>query len=69
MAPALPLNDPSSERRNFVGRAVALFVIAMVLIGILVARLIQLQVIDYDTYRTRSDENRIQVQPLAPPRG
>jgi len=69
MARAVPLNDPSSERRNFVGRAVTLFVIAMVLIGVLVARLIQLQVVDHDTYRTRSDENRIQVQPLAPPRG
>lgn len=43
--------------------------IALVLIGVLVGRLIQLQVLDHDTYRTRSDENRIQVQPLAPPRG
>ncbi len=69
MASALSLNDPSSDRRNFVGRAVVLFIIALAMIGILVARLIQLQVVDHDTYRTRSDENRIQVQPLAPPRG
>ncbi len=69
MPSALSLNDPSSERRSFVNRALMLFAIAMVLIGVLVARLIQLQVVDHDTYRTRSDENRIQVQPLAPPRG
>ena len=69
MASALSLNDPSSDRRNFVRRCAQLFVIAMLLIGVLVARLIQLQVLDYDTYQTRSDENRIQVQPLAPPRG
>jgi penicillin-binding protein 2 len=69
MVSALSLNDPSSERRSFVSRAVVLFVIAMLLIGLLVARLVQLQVVDHDTYRTRSDENRIQVQPLAPPRG
>jgi len=69
MASALSLNDPSTERQAFVGRAVVLFVIAVVLIGTLVARLIQLQIVDYETYRTRSDENRIQVQPLAPPRG
>ncbi|MEJ2087869.1 MAG: penicillin-binding protein 2 [Gammaproteobacteria bacterium] len=42
---------------------------AIVLIGLLVARLVQLQIVDYDTYRTRSDDNRIQVQPLPPPRG
>ena len=69
MASALSLNDPSSDRRNFVRRAAVLFVIAMLMIGILVARLVQLQVLDYETYQTRSDDNRIQVQPLAPPRG
>lgn len=69
MASALSLNDPSSERQDFIGRAMALFLIAMLLVGVLVVRLVQLQVVDHDTYRTRSDENRIQVQPLAPPRG
>jgi len=69
MASVLPLNDPSSERRSFAVRATSLFVIAMMLVGVLVVRLVQLQIVDYDTYRTRSDDNRIQVQPLAPPRG
>ena len=32
-------------------------------------RLVQLQVWEYETYQTRSDQNRIQIQPLAPPRG
>lgn len=69
MASALSLNDPSTERQDFVGRAMALFGIALLLLGVLVTRLIQLQIVDYDTYQTRSDDNRIQVQPLAPPRG
>ncbi len=69
MASALSLNDPGSDRRNFVRRSAVLFAIAMLLIAALVVRLVQLQVFDHDTYRTRSDENRIQVQPLAPPRG
>jgi len=69
MASALSLNDPGSDRRNFVRRSALLFAIAMVLIGVLVARLVQLQILDHDTYQTRSDENRIQVQPLPPPRG
>ncbi|MFV2090072.1 MAG: penicillin-binding transpeptidase domain-containing protein, partial [Pseudomonadales bacterium] len=69
MASALPLNDPTIERQDFVGRALVLFGIALLLIGLLVTRLIQLQILDYDTYQTRADENRIQVQPLAPTRG
>ena len=69
MASALSLNDPGSDRRNFVRRSAVLFAIAMLLIAVLVARLIQLQVVDHETYQTRSDENRIQVQPLPPPRG
>jgi len=69
MATPLSLNDPTRERQNFAGRAVVLFLIAFCLITILVFRLVQLQVWDHEAYQTRSDENRIQVQPLAPPRG
>jgi hypothetical protein len=32
------------------------------------ARMIHLQVADYEKYRTRSGKNRIQVRPIAPPR-
>ena len=69
MASSLSLNDPSTERRNFVARALTLFLIAALLVVILIGRLVQLQVLEYETYQTRSEENRIQVQPLAPPRG
>ena len=69
MAPTIAIKDPQAERRDFVNRAIILFAIAVVLIGILVVRLMQLQIWEYETYQTRSDENRIQVQPLAPPRG
>jgi penicillin-binding protein 2 len=69
MSSSLSIKDSFSERRLFSGRALLLFVIAALLVLILVGRLVQLQVLDYETYQTRSDENRIQVQPLAPPRG
>ncbi len=46
-----------------------LFMIMTVLLLILVVRFVQLQVWEFETYQTRSDQNRIQVQPLAPPRG
>jgi penicillin-binding protein 2 len=69
MSASLAIKDSSSERRSFSGRALLLFVLASMLVLGLVVRLLQLQVWEYDTYRTRSEDNRIQVQPLAPPRG
>ncbi|HEY5680279.1 MAG TPA: penicillin-binding protein 2 [Pseudomonadales bacterium] len=69
MPPVLALKDSSSERRSFSARAAVLFALATCLVSVLILRLLQLQVWEYDTYRTRSEENRIQVQPLAPPRG
>ncbi len=63
------IKDQIRERRIFATRAVAIFFVLLSLIGLLVVRLVQLQVWEHDTYRTRSEENRIQVQPLAPPRG
>ncbi len=63
------IKDPLREKSQFIQRAVILFVIIIALVGILVFRFVQLQVWEYQTYQTRSDQNRIQVQPLAPPRG
>ena len=36
---------------------------------LLVLRLFQLQVLEHDRHAARSEKNRIEVQPLAPPRG
>ncbi|TDJ36977.1 MAG: penicillin-binding protein 2 [Gammaproteobacteria bacterium] len=69
MSPLLSIKDSLSERQSFGARALTLFIIAAALMLGLVARMVQLQVLEYDTYQTRSEENRIQVQPLAPPRG
>ena len=69
MSTALSIKDSSSERRAFSSRAMVLFGFAITLMLGLVVRLLQLQIWEYDTYRTRSEHNRIQVQPLAPPRG
>ena len=69
MATTLSLKDPQAERRGFINRVAVLFGIALVLIGVLIVRLLQLQVWGYETHQTRSEDNRIQVQPLAPNRG
>lgn len=69
MSDALPLKDSEHERRAFAARIVIVFMLVVGLILVLLGRLIQLQVWEYDAYRTRSDENRIQVQPVGPQRG
>ena len=65
----LSIKDPIREQQLFTSRALVLFLGIGLLMGVLVARLVQLQVLEYEAYQTRSDQNRIQVQPLAPPRG
>jgi penicillin-binding protein 2 len=69
MAESTQLKDLAREQRAFTSRAMVVFVIAVLAICVLLLRLVQLQVVEYQQYRTRSDENRIQVQPIAPPRG
>ncbi|MCP5178693.1 MAG: penicillin-binding protein 2 [Pseudomonadales bacterium] len=66
---SLDLNDKSEERALFGRRVIVLLVGVVVLLGILVGRLVQLQVIDHAKYQTRSENNRIQVQPMVPRRG
>ena len=50
-------------------RASILFVLACLFVLMLLARFFQLQVIEHEVFSLRSDENRIRVAPLAPPRG
>jgi penicillin-binding protein 2 len=69
MAASSHIKDPNREQRDFTGRAISLFLFALLAIFVLLARMIHLQVADYEKYRTRSDQNRIQVQPIGPPRG
>jgi len=69
MAEPTTLKDATRERSGFTARVLVLFLAALAGAFVLVARLVQLQVVEYERYATRSDENRIQLQPLAPPRG
>jgi penicillin-binding protein 2 len=69
MSPSLDFKDTERERRIFVVRAWLLFVVALLLLGGLALRMVQLQVWEHETYSTRSEQNRIQLQPIAPSRG
>ena len=63
------MEDHEIEQRAFVARATVLFLLAAVLILGLLARFVDLQMFKHEIYSTRSDENRIQVQPIPPDRG
>ena len=69
MAPELSIKDQNREVELFVGRATTLFVLVVLMLGLLIYRMLELQLWNHDTYKTRSDDNRIRVQTLAPPRG
>ena len=64
-----PIKDHHSERRLFLGRAVMSAVVATVLMGLVIARLVQLQVIDHELFAEKSQGNRVRIEPVAPIRG
>ena len=65
----LAIKDTVNEQKLFVNRAIVLSIIMFLLFGLLLARFAALQVLDYQTYQTRSEQNRIQIQSISPPRG
>ncbi len=69
MAVELAIKDQNREVALFVSRATTLFVLVVLLLGVLILRLLDLQFWDHDTYKSRSDDNRTRVQTLAPARG
>ncbi len=69
MAPAVALKDPYLESRIYGARTVFVLVLALGLMIVLMARYFSLQITEYETYRTESDRNRVQLQSLPPKRG
>ncbi|MCR9301188.1 penicillin-binding protein 2 [Vibrio fluvialis] len=64
-----PIRDYLAEARLFRNRAVVSFLGIVLMMGILVANLYNIQVNQYQDYKTRSNDNRIKVVPIAPNRG
>ena len=69
MALLSPIKDHHSERRLFIGRVLLASAVAILLLGTVVGRLVQLQVIDYEHFAERSQGNRIRIEPVPPIRG
>ena len=64
-----PIKDHHSERQLFVGRTILAAVISALLLGIVIARLVQLQVIDYELFAEKSQGNRVRMEAVPPIRG
>ncbi|MEE4361861.1 MAG: penicillin-binding protein 2 [Pseudomonadales bacterium] len=69
MADTLTLRNHDVEARIFTGRVMILWLVLGLAMFVLVLRLYQLQVLEYARHVARSEQNRIEVQPLAPTRG
>ncbi|MFZ4834347.1 peptidoglycan DD-transpeptidase MrdA [Rouxiella sp. Mn2063] len=64
-----PFRDYTAESALFVRRALVAFTGIVLLSSILVYNLYNLQVVRFDDYQTRSNDNRIKLVPIAPSRG
>ena len=64
-----PIRDYQIEARLFRNRAMVSFVGIIVLVGVLIANLYNIQVNQYQDYKTRSNDNRIKIVPISPNRG
>ncbi|GEK72262.1 MULTISPECIES: penicillin-binding protein 2 [Halomonas] len=63
------LKNPQQELRIFRLRSLLAVVIVLLLSGLLAGRLFYLQVVQHEKYSTRSEKNRVRVEPLPPTRG
>ena len=65
----IALKDPHRESLVYSARTVTAIIAVLVLMGVVLARYHALQITEYETYRTQSERNRVQLQPLPPKRG
>ena len=64
-----PIKDIHSERRLFLARVILAAVISIILLGVVVARLVQLQIVDHELFAEKSQGNRVRIEPVPPIRG
>ena len=64
-----PIKDHHSEARMFVARVVLSSVIAVILLGTVVGRLVQLQIYDHELFAEKSQGNRVRTEAVPPTRG
>jgi penicillin-binding protein 2 len=63
------LKDHWREQRMFLGRVIAAAVIVVLLAGLVVYRLVDLQVVHFEHFSRLSQGNRVRIEPVPPVRG
>ena len=63
------IRDYTAEAKLFTRRAIVAFISILALVGVLLGNLYYIQVEQYQDYKTRSNDNRIKIVPIAPNRG
>ncbi|RPI59064.1 MAG: penicillin-binding protein 2, partial [Lysobacterales bacterium] len=66
---SLQLKDHWQEQRLFRSRIIAAGIVVLLLAGLVVARLVQLQVLDHERFAELSQGNRFRIDPMPPTRG
>lgn len=69
MPELIALKDPHRESRVYSARTVIAIAIVLGLLAVIFSRYYSLQVTEYEIYKTQSERNRVQLQPLPPKRG
>ncbi|NKQ11156.1 penicillin-binding protein 2 [Pseudomonas sp. SST3] len=69
MSQPIPLKDHEKDARLVRQRVLVGGAMVLLLIGVLIARLYYLQVVQYQHHSTLSENNRVHVQPIPPNRG
>ncbi|MEJ2479762.1 MAG: penicillin-binding protein 2 [Acidihalobacter sp.] len=64
-----PVADAGQQRRVFNLRAVGMVLFVAAMLGVAVYRLVQLQILEHRNYAQAAHNNRVRIQPVAPPRG
>ena len=69
MPQQIALKDPIREARIYSARTITAVLIVSTALVVILLRYHSLQITNYETYRTQSERNRVQLQPLPPKRG
>lgn len=64
-----PIKDHHSERQLFIGRVALTSTIGILLLGVVIARLVQLQVFNYEDFAAQSQGNLYRIEAVPPIRG